>query len=207
MTEVVDQVGRTRWKRFGVVMVPAVAAAGALAIMVANGALAVSFAVSGSEFKVSADELVGQGFEQYGSIDHDVDGDLHPVVVTVIGDAELTNLCQTVKIEPPIPIPGVDHIIVRIEAGDAGDPVEASNLVVDAIQLGGNATFSNIQIGRDASTLDAVPGANGAPGQFGQQATGITITELEQTALATTAGTFTLPSLSLGLDINGDECF
>ena len=39
--------------------VPALAAAGAIVVGMANGAIAASFAVSGSTFKVSADELNG----------------------------------------------------------------------------------------------------------------------------------------------------
>jgi hypothetical protein len=210
VAEVVDQgTGRTKWKRFGLAFAPALAAGAALAVLVANGALAVSFAVSGTQFKVGADRLVGtEGFEQFPGIDHDADGNLYPVAVTVLGHAELTNLCQTVKIVPPISIPGVNHVILRISAGtQSGNPVEAENLVVDATALAGDATFTTMQIGRDASTLNAVSGVTGPKGFFAQQAATVTINNLEQTALATTAGTFTLPGLRLGLNVNGSECF
>ena len=51
---------------FAAVMVPAVVAAGAIVLGMANGAIAASFSVSGSQFKVSADTLDGTGFVQYG---------------------------------------------------------------------------------------------------------------------------------------------
>jgi len=54
--------GRTRWRRFAAIMVPAVVAAGAIVLGMANGAIAASFSVSGSQFKVSADQLDGKGF-------------------------------------------------------------------------------------------------------------------------------------------------
>lgn len=61
--------GGTRWKRFAVVMVPSVAATAAIGVGLAQGALAASFSISGQEFKVKADSLVGTNFVQYGSVD------------------------------------------------------------------------------------------------------------------------------------------
>src|SRR5258706_9495485 len=57
--------GRTRWRRFAAVLTPAVAAVGLMVVGIANGAVPLSFAVSGSTFKVSADSLDGTGFVQY----------------------------------------------------------------------------------------------------------------------------------------------
>lgn len=61
--------GRVSWRKFAVLSVPALAGTAALGIALANGALAASFAVSGQQFKVSADSLKGDGFAQYGSVD------------------------------------------------------------------------------------------------------------------------------------------
>ena len=213
MTEVVDQgTGRTRWKRFGLVFAPALAAGAALAILVANGALAVSFAVSGSQFKVSADRLTGDGFSQYGSIDKGVgDTDYHAVVVSVIDDnAELTNLCQSVSIPIPGPLQPIlgSRKIIKITAGGGGNPVTADNLVVDMTQLNGSvARFGDMRIGQDASTLgvNSLVDPDPSPGMFGQASSTVDIADLRQTAWATTAGTFTLPGLSLGF--SGSECF
>lgn len=212
MTEIVDQAtGRTRWKRFGIAFVPAVAAGAALAIMVANGALAVSFAVSGSQFKVSADRLTGDGFSQFGSIDHGTSStDLHPVVVSVIDDnAELTNLCQSVVVPIPGPLQPIlgAQRIIKITAGGGGNPATADNLVVDMTQLTGNATFGGMRIGQDASTLgvNGLVEPNPSAGGFGQAADSVDIANLKQTAWATTAGTFTLPGLTLGF--SSTECF
>ncbi len=60
--------GRTRWRRFAAVVIPAAAAAGAIVFGMANGAIAASFNVSGQTFKVSADRLEATGFVQYGGI-------------------------------------------------------------------------------------------------------------------------------------------
>jgi len=213
VTEVVDQgTGRTRWKRFGLVFVPAVAAGAALAIMVANGALAVSFAVSGSQFKVAASSLDGDNFSQYGSIDHGTGAtDFHPVVVSVIeGPSELTDLCQSVVVPIPGPLQPIlgAQRIIKITAGGGNTPVTADNLVVDMTQLNASqANFDDMRIGQDASTLgvNGIVEPNPSPGGFAQAAGHVHITNLQQTAWATTAGTFTLPGLSLGF--SGSECF
>ena len=56
----------------------------------------------------------------------------------------------------------------------------------------------SIAIGQDAGTLTEAPGTTGASGGFGEQADAIVINNLRQHTWLTTAGTFTLPNLSLG---------
>lgn len=193
--------GRTRWRRFAVVTVPAVALAGAIVVLMANGAIAASFAVSGSTFKVSADKLVGDGFVQYGGLAVDKAGNQHPVAVSGIKSATLTNLCQSVV------APGGISLVIRAGT-QAGNPATATNLIIDMNQLSGDATFTNIDIGVDASSLTKGPDtAKGQPGGFGQQADSVTITGLRQVAWATSAGTFTLNGLDLHISLTGEQCF
>jgi Family of unknown function (DUF6230) len=193
--------GRTRWRRFALVTVPAVALAGVIVFGMANGAIAASFAVSGSTFKVSADKLVGDGFVQYGGVVSDKAGNLHPVAVSGIKSATLTNLCQSVV------APGGISLVIRAGT-QAGNPATASNLVIDMNQLSGDATFTNIDIGVDASSLTKGPDKIvGQPGGFGQQADSVTITGLRQVAWATSAGTFTLNGLDLHISLSGEQCF
>src|SRR5690242_12234313 len=99
--------GGTRWKRFAVVMVPSVAATAAIGVALAQGALAASFSVSGQSFKVSADELHGKGFSQYGAIDvgKDPKNDSHAVAVSAFNSATIQNMCQSV-VTPGIPFLG-----------------------------------------------------------------------------------------------------
>lgn len=190
--------GRTRWRRFGVAMIPGLVGAFALGIAVYQGALAASFAVSGTQFKVSSSRLVGTGFQQFGGLDHEANGTPHPVAISVIGDATLDDLCQSVRVS----IPGLGSAVVKITAGAGSKEVHAENLVVDATQLSGDATFTNMAIGRDAGAMTGNPALAGA---FGQSANTVEIKDLHQTAWATTAGEFTLAGLSLGF--SGSECF
>jgi Family of unknown function (DUF6230) len=190
-------------------MVPTVVVVGALGAGIASGAVPVSFAVSGSSFTVTADKLTGTNFVQYGAVVTGVNKSdptqTHLVAESGISNAQLTNLCQSVA------VPGVNGVYLRLTAGDKGTPASATNLIIDMSQLNGTqATFTNINIGQDASTLndgttDTVgqqtivrDGSNGAAGGFGQRADLVEIDGLRQTAWATSAGTFTLPNLSLG---------
>ncbi|MFE9258142.1 DUF6230 family protein [Streptomyces sp. NPDC006879] len=195
--------GKVSWRRFALLSVPALTLTAALAVAVANGALAASFAVSGQQFKVSADSLSGEGFAQYGSIDANARDELLPVAVTAIRTAKLNNLCQSVVTTLPM----VGDISLYLSAG-RGTPVEARDLFVDATQLSGDASFRNIEIGRDASTLDKGPAdAQGMQDLFAQQADTVSISNLRQTAWATNAGTFKLSGLSMSVSKGKKECF
>ncbi|HEY2441614.1 MAG TPA: DUF6230 family protein [Streptosporangiaceae bacterium] len=187
--------GRVRWRRFAVIMLPAAVIASVLIALTARGAIAASFAVSGQQFTVTATKLTGTGFEQYGSTFKEANGKEQPVAVSVIRNATLSNLCQSVK---------VLGVTLRITAGSGSTPVTASNLVVGATDLSGDATFKNISVGQDASTLNQAPGETGQAGTFAQQASSVSISGVHQVAWSTTAGTFTLPGFHL--QVGGSPC-
>jgi hypothetical protein len=195
--------GGTRWRRFAAMMVPATVVAGGIVLGMANGAIAASFAVSGTTFKVGASKLEGTGFKQYGGMVEEKSGShsQHPVAVSEIADAKLYDLCQSVNAS----IPGVP-IVLTINAGGGGKPATATNLLIDMDSLEGDARFENIQIGRDANELNPT---KGQPGGFGQSADTVTITDLEQVARSTSAGVFTLNGLKLKVNVGKDakECF
>jgi uncharacterized protein DUF6230 len=186
--------GKVRWRRFAVVLIPALGLAVVLAVLTAQAVLAVSFSISGIPFTVTASQLKGQGFEQFGVLDHSIlkvlPGNTNQIVLAAnaIRSATLSHLCQSVQL---------GGLALRITAGGGNQPVTATDLVVDADRLSGNASFSHVTIGQDASTLTQVPGVRGPVGDFSLAASAITINHLRQHAYATTAGTFTLPGFSL----------
>ena len=198
--------GRVRWRRFAVMFVPAAGVTALLLGLTASGALASSFSISGQQFKVSADSLSGTGFQQFGTLDNTTTSKI-PVAESEIGSADLTNLCQSVATN----LGPFGTWTLRITAGQVSTPVHADSLIIDANQLSGTtATFHNINIGQDASKLDAItPGSVplGQAGSFGQQASDVSITGLKQTAYTTSAGTFTLPGFSLKLLAGDHSCF
>ncbi|MFF9484086.1 MULTISPECIES: DUF6230 family protein [unclassified Streptomyces] len=208
--------GGTRWKRFAVVMVPSVLATAAVGVGLAQGALAASFSVSGQQFKVTAGHLHGEGFAQYGGIDTvytSTDGEKQtqvPVAISSFTDATITKMCQSVATKIPV----INKTIyLRLDAGrDKDKPVTAKNLYIDVAQLDADATFNNIDIGvavKNKSRGPAVKeGESVLPGGFAQQAESADLYGVEQTAWATTAGTFTLNGLSMRLGTDAKmECY
>jgi hypothetical protein len=181
--------GRVRWRRLAIVLAPAAALTAVLVGLTASGAIAASISVSGQEFLVTSSQLNGTGFEQFGGQISGSSG-TQPVVVSAIHSATLSHLCQQVK---------VGSVTLTLHAGDGSTPVSASNLIVDASgQSGSEAVFHNITIGQDSGSLGQDPGAEGQAGGFGQEASSVTIDNLVQHTWLTTAGTFTLPGLTLG---------
>ncbi|KAF4409274.1 MULTISPECIES: DUF6230 family protein [Streptomyces] len=205
--------GGTRWKRFAVVMVPSIAASAAVGVALAQGALAASFSVSGQSFKVSADRLDGEGFVQYGAVAEGVDlkGNkaAHPVAVSAFKHATIKNMCQSV-VTPNIPVLG--SVSLQLKAGGGSQAVEADNLYIDVADLNANATFKNIDIGVAAGSTTKGPGMKGGkeqanPNGFAQQADSAVLTDVKQTAWATSAGTFKLSGLSMKLHKGVKECY
>lgn len=198
--------GRVRWTRFAAIALPALGMTGLLLGLTASGALASSFSISGQQFQVSANSLTGTGFQQFGTVDEKANHTAVPVTETEISSARITDLCQSVVATFPF---GLGQYTLRITAGRGSTPVSASSLIIDANQLSaGTATFRNIHIGQDASTLNAAPGTPvGAAGTFGQQSSTVAISHLQQVALSTSAGTFTLPGFALSLKRGHNTCF
>jgi len=192
--------GGTRWRSFALVAVPGLAAAAVLGGMTTQGLLAASFAVSGDSFKMSADQLVGHGFTQYGEAVTSVDGSSRPIGLSSVTTAELQNLCMSSLWDLPI-----GEATLVINAGE-GTPVEGTDLVIDIEQLRGDAEFGSIEIGRDASTLDKSD-RQGPAGGFGLQADTITVSEMEMTTWAVTSGSLRLSGLSLAVKPGAHECF
>jgi hypothetical protein len=208
MTESVEEPGgrregKVRLRRSGLMAVPAAAIAGGLVVLTAQGLIAAQFAISGIPFVVTADSLHGEGFEQWGYLDQTADGSPNlsdsngqqVVMVSAIKDATLHNLCQSINL-------GGVYLVLTAGSGDT--PVTAHNLVVDSDQLSGDqATFKNINVGQDASTVDAVPGVTGPLGDFAQQADQVDIAKVRQNNWATTAAQFALPGLSMSFKSSG----
>ncbi|MEU6806410.1 DUF6230 family protein [Streptomyces neyagawaensis] len=193
--------GRVRLKRAAVMAVPATAVAAGLMILTAQGALGVQFAISGMPFVVTADKLEGEGFAQFGALDHMIENSPNEgdtggqvlVVTSVVKNGKLTNLCQSVDLG------GIQLVLT---AGNKSTPVSVKNLAIDSDDISGDASFNNIEIGRDSSTFDKV-GQQGPPGVYGQQADSVVITDLYQHNYAATAAVFKLPDLHMSFKSEG----
>ncbi|GAA0495889.1 DUF6230 family protein [Streptomyces stramineus] len=194
--------GRTSWRKAAVVALPAVAAVAVMAVGMAEGVLASSFAVSGTAFQVSSGKLTSKGLASYVDVDRSADGRGHPVALLGIGDATLSDLCQSAQVETPL-----GTVVFKLTAGGEAGEVTATDLVIDSEDLVGDARFGEVELGRDASTLDRVPGLKGAPGQFGLQAGDVTVAGVRSHARSATGGNFRLKGLSLDVKLGGPACF
>ncbi|MFD3548811.1 DUF6230 family protein [Streptomyces sp. NPDC058655] len=200
--------GGTRWKRFALVMVPSIAATAAVGVGLAQGALAASFSVSGQDFKVSADSLVGEDLIQYGSLSkgkelHTGKDVYHPVTISGFSKATITNMCQSLVTPTPL-----GNITLQLRTGNKGEAAVAKNIYLDVAELDADAEFTDLDIGvavNDGShTTKPKPGTVADGAMFSQRAKTAKLTNVKQKAWATTAGTFTLPDLKLRL-LGGDK--
>ncbi|MEW2157377.1 DUF6230 family protein [Streptomyces sp. NPDC007189] len=200
--------GRTRWRRFAVVLLPGVAACAAVCIAMAQGVLAASFFISGRPFQVTADTLTARGFSLYGMVDVTRKHDLVPVVVSGFRRATVRGLCQSYVVD--IPVLGTQTL--RLTGGER--PAEASDLFIDATsEMASGANFTGLDIGvaQGALTKGTVrPGDRDSrffdPDGVSQQAVSTTLTDVRVNAVAVSAGTFSIPGLRVRLEHGNRAC-
>ena len=196
----VRKLGSSHAGRIALVAIPAGVVAAALMGGVAQGAVPVSFAVSGSQFQIGASQLEGTGFSQYAGVAKDTEGKEHTVAIANIKSATLSDLCQSVITDTPL-----GKVGVLIKAGGNGNPASASDLQIGMTGLKGDASFGAIRIGVDASTVNTE--AKGTAGDFAQDADTVSIKNLQQTAWSTQASVFTLTGMTLELTDGSQGCF
>ncbi|KRC49504.1 cholesterol esterase [Leifsonia sp. Root227] len=191
---------RSHTGRIVLAAVPVAVVSSLLMAGVANGAVPVSFAVSGSQFQISASQLDGTGFSQYAGVAPDTAGKDHQVAIANIKSATLADLCQSVVTDTPM-----GKVGLLITAGGDGAPASASDLQIGMTDLKGDSTFGNIRIGVDASTVNTA--AKGGVGDFAQDADTVKIANLQQTAWSTQASVFTLTGMHVQLTDGSKGCF
>ncbi|MFB7493336.1 DUF6230 family protein [Streptomyces sp. NPDC056161] len=203
-------VGRTRWRRFATILVPAVAVCATLGIAMAQGVLAASFLISGQRFQVTADTLTARGLSIYGMVDVAKKGEKVPVLVTGARHATIGGLCESV----PIDIPGLGSHTLKVTGGN-DRPAEASNMFLDAtFEAAGQANFKGVDIGIAQGEITKGPIDPGDrdsrffdPSGFGQQADSVSLTDVRVTAVAVSAGTFNVPGLRVEITQGDHACF
>lgn len=202
--------GRTRWRRFAVILVPSVAVCATLGIAMSQGVLAASFLISGQRFKIATETFTVRGSSLYGTVDVTKKGERVPVLVTGARHARITGLCQSV----PFDLPVLGPQTLRLTGGN-DRPAEASNLFIDApFESAGEADFRNLDVGiaQGAITKGPIdPGDRRSPvfdpSGFGQQATSVTLTNVHVNAVALSAGTFNIPGLRMKIEQGRHDCF
>jgi hypothetical protein len=181
--------GRTRWRRFGLVGGIGLAAVALVGYLAMTGALALSFAISGIPFTLSADKLSGSGFVQFAYPDQlatNTSSALNKGAAAVVNAAAPINNTFTVPNGGPTfvsdtvtsfksaTISNLNQVIcaptlpgmpsIKVHLSGAGDTI-ASNLVIQAPALSAaTADFSNITIGQ---TVKSAISSQGVPDPYG----------------------------------------
>ncbi|MGW4791023.1 DUF6230 family protein [Nonomuraea sp. NPDC004297] len=194
--------GRVRWKRFAWILVPVTALTGLLVGATAQGVIGATFVVSGRSFKLFSGELRGQGFTLATGVDRTKKGRLIPVIVAGIRRATVSDLCTSALVKTPL-----GTVTLRLTGARDGNVASIDDLVIDVALGQTAASIRDLELGRDASTLDEVPDGRGPAGTFGGQARSVTLHNVRLSAWAATAATFSLPDLRLNIVRGEQECF
>ncbi|TSI15518.1 DUF6230 family protein [Brevibacterium aurantiacum] len=195
----IRKIGSSHAGRIALVAIPTGVVSAILMGGVAQGAVPVSFAVSGSQFKITSSQLEGTGFSQYSGTAKGSEGEKHSVVMANIKDATLADLCQSAVTDTPM-----GKVGVLITAGGGKEPASAKNLQIGMTGLEGDAEFKNIRIGVDASDVNTKE--KGDKGDFAQDSDTVSITDLKQDSWTTTASVFTLKDMKLKLTDGSETC-
>lgn len=199
-----SKAGRTRWKRFGLALIPATVVISGLGMAAASGAVPIGFAISGTMFKVKADKMEAYDVVQFGSLTNPIGANSKPVILSGFKKADFTGLCQSVKVPLPFSIGGKDAVVMTIKSSTAS----ATDMVADLAQMTGNATFEGVAIGIDgASTTKGPIGGKAPRGTFAQEVEKVTVLNTHQSVYSVSAGSFTMPDLDISVNFNNTECF
>lgn len=191
--------GRTSWRRF------ALAAAGSSALAVGTiatttaAAVPVSFAMAGNPFSVTAQRLEAEGAVQFASFRENASGGQTPVAAVGLRKATLYGLCQSAVARTPL---GTATLLIR---ADEQKPVRVSSMALDLALLQGDMTFGQVEMGRDAATLEG-GGVTGPSGTYGQQAGTLTIEHMRLEAWSVTAGMFSLNGATMQVVAGKHPC-
>ncbi|GGU96157.1 hypothetical protein GCM10010211_74170 [Streptomyces albospinus] len=130
-----------RW-RLAAASVMALVGAGGLLLCMAHGVLAVSVAGSGGAFKVTGEQLEGDGFTEVTDTLVEHDGTSHPVAVVGAERASVRGLCASLLVPSPF-----GFFTLRGAAGRTV-PVQATGLVVNSDRVSGaDTTITGLRVG------------------------------------------------------------
>ncbi|MDV6012364.1 DUF6230 family protein [Haloechinothrix sp. LS1_15] len=184
--------GHTRWRRFVAVLGVGGVAAGLLVTAMAQGAVAASFAVAGTTFKIDADRLEGNGLVLYGNEVNSSDG-TKAAATMGLRSTQIDNFCTGFVVNN---LPVLDAVSVKL---DIPGGVDGDNLIIDVSDLRAESlTLNDAHLGIDASQVESGPGeATGQPGSAALDASGLSATNLDGDSWAINAGTLTAHGLSV----------
>lgn len=183
--------GGTRWLRFGLTLGASAAVSGVLVVGMAQGAIAASFAASGTAFKVNAESLDGKGLIMYGSEVKSSAGAKQAATMG-IKSGKIDSFCTGLTVTE---LPLLGKVTIGLESPE----IEGENLVLDVGKVdAGTLSLSEARMGLDASNVGGVKGSSGL------DAAKVRAEDLTGDTWSLSAGTMTAHEMTLSADV-GDE--
>ena len=191
--------GRTRWRRFVLALLVGLACVALLLVGLVQGALAATFTVAGLPFDGTVNRLQSQSAVLFGTADQSRDA-AFPVLDIGFGDARINDLCLSF-VATGLPVVGEANF--AITSGE----VNAQTLLIAVENANGQSlTLTDAEIGRDAGTLDRLPGLAGPAGAFGIQSGTIALEQVRLTGRSITAGTLQLGQFAINTEVGREGC-
>ncbi|MFC6887090.1 MULTISPECIES: DUF6230 family protein [Actinomadura] len=179
-------------------LVPSLAALAVLGFGMAEGAVPVSFALSGRQMQVSADRLSGRGFGLYPVVVRSANGRRHQVMMLTMRTAEIYGLCQSATVDTPL-----GRYVLRLSAADRARPAPVSGLGISATDVKADVDFGSLVLNEDARTL----GSAGSRGDYGVGAAEFTVKRVRVHAWMVAGGTLRVKGLKVAIGRDVPTCF
>ncbi|MCW2720009.1 DUF6230 family protein, partial [Pseudonocardia sp.] len=194
--------GRTLWRRFLVVLVPAVLVLILLATGVASGAVPVALALEGQQsLKITAQQLHAEATGTFPSFVQNKDGSRQPVIVVGLNELSLGGLCASTAVSTP-----VGKYVLRITTAPGSAPVQAGAVQFALESIDGLGAFGQqLSINHDLTAPDGTPidtSTGGVPLTVG----GLGL-DVSATARWATVNQLKLSGLGLKVGQDQKECF
>lgn len=193
----------TSWRRAGAMFVVCMVAVGILAFGLITGAIPVAFGLSKNPFKISLDRLDGTRITGYVGNSPKVDDGDKALVLAGVEGGDGSNLCLSTVLD----LPFIGDLSVKITSGQSKTiPLEklmatGTDLKIDEV------TIRDVELGRDAETLDRNDLLDGTGGSFGLQMESADVTGMRLDGESLRAGSLRLRGLGLALKLGKHECY
>lgn len=195
--------GRTRWRRFAGILLPALGAVGLMIAGVVQGVLPVSAAVQGQQrIKFSVDEISAVGYGGFPRFFRTRDGEDRTVVAVGLSDVEARGLCTSGAVDTPL-----GRYVLRLETDPDAPPLHAGDLrmaieSIDGVDVAGET----LSLNRADTAPDGTPRDTGPDGTLPINARALMI-GIHADVRWVTAADLELSGVDLTLGRDTPECF